>query len=74
VILTERKNKRFPKQQKARNKDVERAFVVLQARWVIVRHPARRWNLQTMWEVITYVVMHNMIVEQEHDDTLHDQG
>jgi hypothetical protein len=48
---------------------------VLQARQTMVHHPARTWNLQTMLEVMTCcVIMHNMIVEQENDESLHDQG
>jgi hypothetical protein len=47
--LTE-KEKRFAKQQEACMKDVERVSGLLKARWAIVRHPARTWNLQTMWE------------------------
>jgi hypothetical protein len=43
---------------------VEQTFGALQARWTIVRHPARTWNVQTMYEVmIAYVIMHNIIVE-----------
>jgi hypothetical protein len=56
-------------------KDVERAFGMLQDRWAIIHHPARTWNVQTMYEVmIPCVIMHNTIFEQEHDDNLHDQG
>ncbi|KAM0879000.1 hypothetical protein ACQ4PT_034517 [Festuca glaucescens] len=64
---------RFAKEQEAPRKDVERAFGILQARWAIVRHPARAWSVQTLWEVITAcVIMHNMIVEVERDDLLFD--
>jgi hypothetical protein len=42
------KTKRFAKMQAACRKDVERRFDVLQARWVIVRHPAITLSLKTM--------------------------
>ncbi|KAK1633173.1 hypothetical protein QYE76_007488 [Lolium multiflorum] len=63
------KTKRFAKMQEACRKDVERGFDVLQARWAIVRHPARTWSLRTMHEVMTRcVIMHNMIVENGRPD------
>jgi hypothetical protein len=52
--------------QEATWKDVEQGFGVLQARWAIVRHPARTWTLKTMYKVMTCcVIVHNMIVEDE---------
>ncbi|KAK1654030.1 hypothetical protein QYE76_071835 [Lolium multiflorum] len=63
----------FAKEHEASRKDVERAFGILQSRWTIVRHPARAWSVQTMWKVITdCVIMYNMIVEVERDDSLFD--
>jgi hypothetical protein len=73
--LTEEKYGRFAKEQEACRKDVERVFGVLQSRWAIVLHPTKAWSVQQMWEVMTaYVIMHNMIVEEEHDGSVYDQG
>ncbi|KAK1601409.1 hypothetical protein QYE76_007537 [Lolium multiflorum] len=36
-------------------------------------HPARAWSVQTLWEVMTAcVMMHNVIVEVERNDSLFD--
>jgi hypothetical protein len=71
----EEKNRRFAKRQEACMKDVEHAFGVLQSRWAIIRHPARTWSAEVMWEVVTAcVIMHNMIVNDERDEGIHDQG
>jgi hypothetical protein len=56
-------------------KDVKRAFGVLQSRWAIVHHPARTWSTEVTWEVMTAcVIMHNMIVKDERDEGIYDQG
>ena len=61
--------------QESARKDVERAFCVLQSRWGIVRNPALSRDEGKLWEVMTAcVIMHNMIVEDEHDDSIFDQG
>jgi hypothetical protein len=63
------KDKNFAKTQEARRKDVERAFGVLQARFAIVRGPARFWDEATLRDIMTAcVIMHNMIIEDEHAD------
>jgi hypothetical protein len=51
---------------------VERPFGVLQSCWAIVYHPAKIWSVQQMWKVmIACVIMHNMIVEEERDDSVY---
>ncbi len=50
-------------------KDVERAFGVLQARFAMVRGPARFWDTETLWYIMTAcVIMHNMIIDNERDE------
>jgi hypothetical protein len=71
------KRKYFAKAQEAVRKDVERAFGVLQARFAIVRGPARSWDKETLRQIMTAcVIMHNMIVEDERneDDDFHYEG
>ncbi|KAL3701160.1 hypothetical protein R1sor_019182 [Riccia sorocarpa] len=59
----------FAKMQEAVRKDVERCFGVLQARFAIVSNPCRYWDQQQVKEImLTCVVLHNMIVEDEQDD------
>jgi hypothetical protein len=71
----EEKYRWFTEEQEACRKDVERAFGVLQSRWAIVWHPARQWDIQRMWEIMNAcVIMHNMIVEEERDDSVYDRG
>jgi hypothetical protein len=71
----EEKNRRFAKRQEACRKDVEHAFGVLQSWWATVCHPARTWSTEVMWEVMTAcVIIHNMIVEDKHDEGIRDQG
>jgi hypothetical protein len=69
------KCKRLVKEQEVSPKDVERAFVVLQSRWAIVQHPARTWSTERIWEVMTTcVIMRNMIIDEERDGNMYDQG
>ena len=58
----------FTQRQEATRKDVERAFRVLQVRFVVVRGPTKQWDPETLLEVMTCcVIMHNMIVEDQGD-------
>ena len=62
------KRKLFAKAQEANRKDVERAFGVLQARFAIVRGPARFFYSETLQDIMkACVILHNMIVEDERD-------
>ncbi|XP_050278347.1 uncharacterized protein LOC126719884 [Quercus robur] len=62
------KHKLFAKAQEANRKDVKRAFGVLQARFAIVRGPARFFHSETLQDIMkACVILHNMIVEDERD-------
>jgi hypothetical protein len=61
-----RKESCFTKNQEACRKDIERAFGVLQAKFAIVRGPARFWDKETLVDIMTCcVILHNMIIEDE---------
>lgn len=54
--------------QESARKDIERAFGVLQARFNIVREPARSWSVAHLSNIMkTCIILHNMIVEDERD-------
>ncbi|XP_074264959.1 uncharacterized protein LOC141587380 [Silene latifolia] len=58
----------FTKRQESVRKDVERAFGVLQARFAIIQRPTRVLNEGFLWEImLTCIILHNMIVEDERD-------
>ncbi|XP_058758059.1 uncharacterized protein LOC131631282 [Vicia villosa] len=49
-------------------KDIERAFGVLQARFKIIREPARLWDITDLALIMrSCIILHNMIVKDERD-------
>ncbi|XP_020989523.1 uncharacterized protein LOC107468963 [Arachis duranensis] len=62
------KCKLFAQYQEGQRKDVERAFGVLQARFVIIRGPARFWKKKKFANIMkACIILHNMIVDDERD-------
>ncbi|CAL5370078.1 unnamed protein product [Camellia sinensis] len=63
------KKKLFAAAQEATRKNIECAFGVLQARFAIVRRPARFWNTKMLKYIMkACIILHNMIIEDERDD------
>ncbi|XP_057444961.1 uncharacterized protein LOC130737220 [Lotus japonicus] len=61
-------DKCFAKHQEGYRKDIERAFGVLQARFQIIREPARLWDINDLGIIMrSCIILHNMIVEDERD-------
>lgn len=59
----------FVKCQEGARKDVERAFGVLQARFEIVKRPARSWFVNNLTNVLmASVILHNMILKDERHE------
>ena len=51
---------------KAYQKDVKRVFAILQARWKIIKEPARGWSQENVNSIMmSCIILHNMIVEDE---------
>jgi hypothetical protein len=54
--------------QEVSHKDIERAFIVLQARFANVRGPTKFWDKRTLRNIIVArVIMHNMVMEDDRD-------
>ena len=72
------KHSLFAETQEAVRKDVERAFGVLQARFAVIKNPARIWKKSMISNVMrACIILHNMIVEDERrtddqDETFQD--
>ena len=62
------KAKSLSERQESVRKDVERAFGVLQARFAIIRGPARNMDKAELGMVMkACIILHNMIVEDERN-------
>ncbi|XP_035551517.1 uncharacterized protein LOC108981773 [Juglans regia] len=64
------KKKNFATAQESARKDVERAFGVFQQRFAIVRGLSRLFKVNDLTNIMkTCVILHNMIIEDERDDS-----
>ena len=71
----ETKKKHFARVQETCRKDVKCAFGILQARFSIVRGPARFWNEATLNDIMNAcIILHNMIIEDDCDPNGVQQG
>ncbi|CAL9005022.1 unnamed protein product, partial [Prunus brigantina] len=62
------KQKLFATYQEGYRKDVEKCFGILQARWAIIRGVARLFDEEVLMSIMmTCIILHNMIVEDEYD-------
>ncbi|XP_059627570.1 uncharacterized protein LOC132270403 [Cornus florida] len=63
---TTTKEKLFAQRQEAARKDVERAFGILQIKWVITQGPVHYWEKDGLRLIMkTCIIFHNMIIEDE---------
>ncbi|XP_042035210.1 uncharacterized protein LOC121781551 [Salvia splendens] len=63
---TDARRELFAARQESARKDVERGFSVLQARWAIVKGPARSWYMHHIANVMyACIILHNMIIHDE---------
>nr|XP_009794855.1 PREDICTED: uncharacterized protein LOC104241608 [Nicotiana sylvestris] len=62
------KKKYFAMKQESCRKDIERAFGVLQSRFAIIAGLSRFWRKEVLYDIlITCIILHNMIIEDERD-------
>jgi hypothetical protein len=56
----------FSEMQESAQKDIDRTFRVLQARFAVVRSPAYGWDKTQVSNIMTTcIILHNIIVEDE---------
>ncbi|XP_070679670.1 uncharacterized protein [Malus domestica] len=62
------KEKHFASCQEGCRKDVECCFLIIQARWAIVRGATRLFDVESLRSIMmTCIILHNMIVKDEYD-------
>ncbi|CAL2269945.1 unnamed protein product [Prunus armeniaca] len=62
------KQKLFDAYQEGYRKDVEMCFGILQAQWAIIRGTAHLFDEKVLRSIMmTCIILHNMIVEDEYD-------
>ena len=62
------KRRFLSKYQEGQQKDVERAFGVLQSRFTIIRSPTRFWGKWDLAKIMrACIILHKMIVEDKRD-------
>ncbi|KHN08166.1 hypothetical protein glysoja_038209, partial [Glycine soja] len=63
--------KLFAQRQESARKDIERVFIVLQSRFIIIHGPTHFWDVVKLKNIIyACIILHNndnMIVKEEHD-------
>jgi hypothetical protein len=65
------KARKFAQVQEGAQKDIERAFGVLQAKWAVIRGPAYGWTRTNLGYIMkACIIMHNMIIEDERGEEL----
>ena len=70
-VTQDPKSSHYQTLQEAFRKDIERAFGVLQAKWAIIKLPARFWSPMDMILIMkTVVILHNMIIEDQQRHSL----
>ena len=63
--------KHFIKMQDATKNDVEKAFGIFQACWRIIKNLIRKWNLDTINDImLVCIIIHNMIIEEKYKHNL----
>jgi hypothetical protein len=67
ISMTQSMKQYFTIKQSEYRKDVERAFGVLQAKFAIIKGPARQWSVVDLKFIVDYVIiLHNMGILYEN--------
>nr|GEV95699.1 hypothetical protein [Tanacetum cinerariifolium] len=67
TVATNPKHTSSKQRQESAQKDVERAFGVLQGRWGLIQQPASAYEVNTLRRIMyADIIMHNMILEDQN--------